>query len=299
MEYKDYYKILGVAKNASEKEIKGAYRKLARKHHPDVNPGNREAEARFKEINEAYEVLGDKEKRKRYDALGANWEAYGRGAGPGQPWPGGVRVEYEDLGGAGGFSDFFRTFFGGGLGGFGGFGGGEEAFAPASDAEGEVELTLAEVFRGTTREVAVGGSKRRVEVKIPPGVREGSRVRVAGEGGKGAGGRRGDLYLRVRIAPDPMFERKGDDLQTTVHVPLTSAVLGGEAQVRTLEGPVGIKIPAGTPVGQVFRLRGHGLPKLGARGERGDMLATLAVDLPRRLTDRQKELFEELRKSGT
>jgi len=137
-----------------------------------------------------------------------------------------------------------------------------------------------------------------VEVKIPPGVREGSRVRVAGEGGKGAGGRRGDLYLRVRIAPDPTFERKGDDLQTTVHVPLTSAVLGGEAQVTTLEGPVGIRIPAGTPAGQVFRLRGHGLPKLGARGERGDMLATLAVDLPRRLTERQKELFEELRRSG-
>ena len=299
MEYKDYYKILGVAKGASEKEIKAAYRKLARKHHPDVNPGNKEAEARFKEINEANEVLGDKEKRKRYDELGANWDAFGRGAGPGRGWPGGVRVEYEDLGGAGGFSDFFRTFFGGGLGGFGGFGGGGEEFAPATDAEGEVELTLAEVFRGTTREVAVGGSKRRVEVKIPAGVREGSRVRVAGEGGKGAGGRRGDLYLRVRIAPDPTFERKGDDLQTTVHVPLTSAVLGGEAQVRTLEGPVGIKIPAGTPVGQVFRLRGHGLPKLGARGERGDMLATLAVDLPRRLTDRQKELFEELRRSGT
>jgi curved DNA-binding protein len=301
MEYKDYYRILGVAKSATEKEIKGAYRKLARKHHPDVNPGNKAAEARFKEINEAYEVLGDKEKRKRYDELGANWDAFGRGAGPGRPWPGGVRVEYEDLGGGGGFSDFFRTFFGGGLGGFGGFpgGGGEEAFTPASDAEGEVELTLAEVFRGTTREVAVGGSRRRVEVKIPPGVREGSRVRVAGEGGKGAGGRRGDLYLRVRIAPDPIFERKGDDLQTTVRVPLTSAVLGGEAQVRTLDGAVGIKIPAGTPAGQVFRLRGHGLPRLGTRGERGDLLATLAVELPRTLTARQRELFEELRRSGT
>jgi curved DNA-binding protein len=299
MEYKDYYRILGVAKGASEKEVKAAYRKLARKHHPDVNPGNKEAEARFKEINEAYEVLGDKEKRKRYDELGANWNAFSRGGQQGQPWPEGrVRVDFEDLGGAGGFSDFFRAFFGGG-GGFGGFEGGEEVFHPATDAEGDVELTLAEVFRGTTREVAVGGARRRVEVKIPPGVREGSRVRVAGEGGKGAGGRRGDLYLRVRIAPDPTFERKGDDLLTTVRVPLTSAVLGGEAQVRTLEGPVGIKIPAGTPAGQVFRLRGHGLPKLGARGERGDMLATLAVDLPRRLTDRQKELFEELRGSGT
>jgi curved DNA-binding protein len=305
MEYKDYYRVLGVAKTATEKEIKAAYRKLARKHHPDVNPGNKGAEAKFKEINEAYEVLGDKEKRKRYDELGANWEAYGRAAGPrgARGWPGGgVRVEFEDLGGGGGFSDFFRTFFGGGggFGGFGGFPGGErgEEVLPGADAEGDVELTLGEVLKGTTREVSVRGSKRRVEVKIPPGVREGSRVRVAGEGGKGSGGRRGDLYLRVRIAPDPTFERKGDDLQTTVRVPLTSAVLGGEAQVRTLEGPVGIKIPPGTPVGQTFRLRGHGLPKLGSRGERGDLLATLQVELPRTLSARQRELFEELRRSG-
>jgi curved DNA-binding protein len=296
MEYKDYYKILGVAKTASDKEIKAAYRKLARKHHPDVNPGNKEAEARFKEINEANEVLGDKDKRKRYDALGANWDAFGRGAPQGRRWPGGgVRVDFEDLGGAGGFSDFFRTFFGGG----GGFGGGEEAFTPASDAEGDVDLTLAEVFRGTTREVSLGGPRRRVEVKIPPGVRDGSRVRVAGEGGRGGGGRRGDLYLRVRIAPDPTFERKGDDLQTTLRAPLTAAVLGGEAQVPTLEGSVGIKIPPGTPAGQVFRLRGQGLPRLGSPGERGDLLATLAVELPRTLTARQRELFEELRKSGT
>ena len=300
MEYKDYYKILGVAKTASDKEIKAAYRKLARKHHPDVNAGNKEAEARFKEINEANEVLGDKEKRKRYDELGANWNAFGHGAPQGRPWPGGgTRIEFEDLGGAGGFSDFFRTFFSGGGGGFGGFEGGEEAFSPGSDAEGEVDLTLAEVFRGTTREVGVGGTRRRVEVKIPPGVRDGSRVRVAGEGGRGAGGRRGDLYLRVRVAPDPTFERKGDDLQTTLRAPLTAAVLGGEAQVPTLEGSVGIKIPAGTPAGQVFRLRGHGLPKLGTPGERGDLLATLAVELPRTVTDRQRELFEELRKSGT
>jgi curved DNA-binding protein len=299
MEYKDYYKILGVPKTATEKEIKAAYRKLARKHHPDVNQGNKDAEARFKEINEANEVLGDKEKRQRYDELGANWNTVGREGPQGRGWPGGgVRVEFEDLGGGGGFSDFFRTFFSGGGGGFGGFEGGEEAFSPASDAEGEVDLTLAEVFRGTTREVSVGGTRRRVEVKIPPGVRDGSRVRVAGEGGRGSGGRRGDLYLRVRVAPDPVFERKGDDLQTTLRAPLTAAVLGGEAQVPTLEGTVGIKIPAGTPAGQVFRLRGHGLPKLGARGERGDLLATLAVELPRTLTEKQRELFEELRKSG-
>jgi curved DNA-binding protein len=314
MEYKDYYKILGVSKSASEKEIKAAYRRLARKHHPDVNPGNKEAEARFKEVNEAYEVVGDKEKRKRYDELGANWNAFGRsagGPGAGAGWPGGgVRIDFEDLGGSG-FSDFFKTFFGGaaGFGGgspFGGaspFGGGagfggEDAQRGASDAEGEVELTLSEVLHGTTREVAMEGSKRRVEVKIPPGVRDGSRVRVAGEGGRSAGGRRGDLYLRVRIAPDPTFERRGDDLATAVRVPLTAAVLGGEAQVTTLEGPVGIKVPAGTPAGQVFRLRGHGLPRLGEKGARGDLLATLAVELPRSLTPRQKELFEELQRSG-
>jgi curved DNA-binding protein len=311
MEYKDYYKTLGVPKAASQKEIKAAYRKLAHRYHPDKNPGNKEAEARFKEINEAHEVLGDPDKRKRYDELGANWDRYSRGApGPGSGpgaggWPGGgVRIDFEDLGGgAGGFSDFFRMFFGGGAGGFGGgfpgFGGDEE-ISPPSDAELEVDLTLAEVLRGTTREVAVGGpaSRRRVEVKIPPGVREGARVRVAGEGGRGSGGRRGDLYLRVRIAPDPAFERKGDDLATSVHVPVTTAVLGGEAEVPTLDGPVGIKIPPGTPAGQVFRLRGHGLPRLEARGTRGDLLATLAVDLPRRLSARQEELFQELRRSG-
>jgi len=316
MQYKDYYETLGVARKATAKEIKAAYRKLARKYHPDVNPGDAKAEASFKEVNEAYEVLGDAEKRKRYDELGANWEAYSRmppgGAGG---WPGGgVRVDFEDIGG-GGFSDFFKTFFGGGFrtGGFGGagtggFGGGFEGFQDAgevfghtADAEGEVTLTLDEVFRGTSREVSVDGQakgRRRVEVKIPPGVRDGSRVRVAGEGGQGSRGRRGDLYLRVKVAPDSRFERRGDDLATVVRVPLTTAVLGGEAEVPTLDGPIGIKIPAGSPAGRVFRLRGHGLPQLGGGGRRGDVLATLAVDLPGTLSKRQKELFEELRKGG-
>ncbi len=316
MEYRDYYRVLGVPKTATAKDIKAAYRKLARKHHPDVNPGNKAAESRFKEVNEAYEVLGDPEKRKRYDTLGENWDSY-RGSAPGAGgWPGGVHVEYEDLGGASGFSDFFRTFFGGGFrgaasggGGFAGFPGGFSGGFPggfggahaapeALDAEGEVELSLEEVLKGTTREVRVGGGKRRVEVRIPPGVREGSRVRVAGEGGSGSAGRRGDLYLRVRIAADPRFERRGDDLATTFHVPLTTAVLGGEAQVPALDGPVGIKIPAETPAGRVFRLRGQGLPLQGEKGSRGDLLATLAIDLPRRLTARQKELFERLRESG-
>ncbi len=299
MEYKDYYKVLGVPKGASEKEIKAAYRKLARKFHPDVNSGNKDAEARFKEIGEAYDVLSDKDKRKRYDTLGENWQAFGQRGAPG--WPGaggrGVRIDLEDLGGAGGFSEFFRTFFGGGGAGHGGGFAADEI--PASDAEAEVDLTLGEVLRGTTREVQLQGSRRRVEVRIPAGVREGSRVRVAGEGGRGAGGRKGDLYLRVRVAPDPAFERRGDDLATTVRVPLTAAVLGGEAQVPTLDGTIGIKIPAGTPAGQVFRLRGHGLPRLGEKDARGDLLATLAVELPRSLTSEQKELFEGLRRTGT
>lgn len=303
MDYKDYYKTLGVAKGATAKEIKAAYRKLARKFHPDVNPGNAKAEARFKEVNEAYEVLSDPEKRRRYDQLGANWNAVrpeGRGAAA---WPGGgggVRVDFGDLGGSGGFSDFFKTFFGGG--GFGGFSteGGEDPFAGGTDVEGQIELTLPELLKGTTRGVSLDGvgQKRRVDVKIPAGVRDGQRIRVAGEGGAGPGGKRGDLYLRVHVAPDPAFERKGDALQTTVRVPLTIAVLGGEAQVKTLEGPVGIKIPAGTQPGQTFRLRGHGLPRLEAGGGRGDLLATLAVDLPKKLTPRQKELFEELRELG-
>ena len=288
MEYKDYYKTLGIPRTASEKEIKAAYRKLARKHHPDMNPGSKQSEARFKEINEANDVLSDPEKRRRYDQLGANWDAFrGTAAGGPSPWPEGFHVETEGFGGAagpGGFSDFFRTFFGGGF----------EDFAKSTAAHGAgaerdypVDLTLEEVFHGATRTLEIGGRRgRRVEVKIPAGVREGTRVRA------------GDVHLRVRLAPHPRFERKGDDLQTTVRAPLTTVVLGGEVVVPTLDGSVGIKVPAGTPAGRVFRLRGHGLPRLEHHGTRGDLLATLAVDLPKDLSKRERELFEELRKLG-
>ena len=302
MEYKDYYKILGVAKTATEKEIKAAYRKLARKHHPDVNPGNKEAESRFKEINEAYEVLGDKEKRKRYDELGANWDAFGRQGAAGTVLArrrGAGRLRGPRRGGRllGLLPDVLqrrrrglrrvRAAA-------------RRRSAPASDAEGEVDLTLAEVFRGTTREVRLGSPRRQVEVKIPPGVRDGSRVRVAGEGGRGAGrASRATSTSGSGSRPTRPSSARATTSQTTLRAPLTAAVLGGEAQVPTLEGSVGIKVPAGTPAGQVFRLRGHGLPKLGAPGQRGDLLATLAVELPRTLTARQRELFEELRKSGT
>jgi curved DNA-binding protein len=313
MEYKDYYKILGVPKGATAKDIKAAYRRLARKHHPDVNKGDAKAEARFKEINEANEVLSDPEKRKRYDALGPDWASHFR-PGPASDRSGGVQVDFGDD--EAGFSDFFRTIFGGGFGGVreGGFGGtfrtggggfeeifGRTARPPAGhDLEAPADLTLEEILKGTTRSVRVGEgpSARTVDVKIPAGVREGSRVRAAGEGGGAPEGPRGDLYLRIRILPHAYLERKGDDLQTTITVPLTTAVLGGEVQVPTLDGPVGIKVPAGSPAGRAFRLRGHGLPRLDAGGQRGDLMAVLSVQVPRDLKPREKELFEELKGLG-
>jgi curved DNA-binding protein len=315
VDYKDYYKILGVPRNATEKEIKAAFRKLARKYHPDVNKGDKKAESRFKEINEANAVLSDPEKRSRYDTLGPDFANY-RPPPPGAGARGGARTTVDFGGDAGGFSDFFRTIFGGGFGGGGaesggGYGGFEEIFGRATgrgaprppqgqDVEAEVDLTLDEVLRGTTRTVRLGegADARTVEVKIPPGVRDGARVRASGEGLGAPGGPRGDLYMRVRVSPHPPFERKGDDLHTAVAVPLTTAVLGGEVQVPTLEGPLGIKVPPGSKPGRVFRLRGKGLPRMESPGQRGDVLATLQVDLPGELDPRARELFDELRRLG-
>ncbi len=321
MQYLDYYKVLGVDRKATGKEIKSAYRKLARKYHPDVNKNDPKAEARFKEINEAYEVLSDPGKRERYDQIGPDFANFRPGApagpGGGPTW----NVDADDLGG---FSEFFRTIFGGGGGAGGGrvhvrsgprggvgegWGDLEDLFAqgtrgrgpaPGRDAETAIDLTLEDVLRGATRKIEVQhpDARRTVEVKIPAGVRDGSRVRVAGEGGAGeAGGPRGDLYLRVHVLPHAVFERRGDDLAVTVSVPLTTAVLGGEAQVPTLDGPLGVKVPAGSRPGRVLRLRSHGLPRLEG-GARGDVLATLAIDLPATLGARERELFEELRRLG-
>ena len=328
MEFKDYYSTLGVAKTATEKEVKQAFRKLARKHHPDVNPGDKSAEARFKEINEAYEVLGDPEKRKKYDELGANWRMYEQAREQGQPWPGGSPFGDAgqqggawniNMGGPGGyrtmteeemrdlfgnqdpFSDFFNTFFGGG-------GGAREAgrargrngrSQKGRDIEHGVELTMEEAFHGATRRISIkqGGHARSVDVRIPAGVKDGSRVRAAGEGESGVnGGPAGDLYLRVQTRPHPVFERKGDDLHTKVALPLTTAVLGGEAQVPTMTGSVRLKIPETTQGGQVFRLKGHGMPLVGKPDTRGDLYATVDVQLPRSLTKEQKEHYEALSK---
>ncbi len=326
MDFKDYYSTLGVAKTATEKEIKQAYRKLARKHHPDVNPKDKSAESKFKEINEAYEVLGDPEKRKKYDELGANWRMYEqagaqqgpggfdpRQAGRGRGWNvnvgrGGTyqRVTEDELRDILGdednpFSDFFQTFFGGA----------EDATrrtrgragrAPRAgrDVEHELELGLADAYHGTTRRLAMthDGQARTVDVRIPAGVTDGSRVRVSGEGEHGTGGAKsGDLYLRIRLAAHPQFERKGRDLYTRVAIPLTTAVLGGEAEVKTLAGQsLRLKIPPMTQNGQVFRLKGHGMSTTDKSGEHGDLYATVDVQLPRELTPEQKRLFEELQK---
>lgn len=331
MDFKDYYSTLGVAKTATDKEIKQAFRKLARKHHPDVNPGDKSAEAKFKEINEANEVLGDPAKRKKYDELGANWRMYeqagaaggpgfqGSSAGPQGGWnvhfgggPGGFRTmspeEMRDaFGDADPFSDFFHTFFGGAAGGPGsaepgsrGRGGRGRGPRKGRDLEYDIELGLEDAYRGAMRRLALDheGQARTVDVRIPPGVADGSRVRVPGEGERGTdGAQAGDLYLRIHLTPHPKFDRKGRDVYTHVAVPLTTAVLGGEADVPTLAGKLlRLKIPPTTQNAQVFRLKGHGMPAIGKGDEPGDLYATVDVELPRELTPEQRVHYEALKK---
>lgn len=308
VEYKDYYKILGVDRKADDKTIRSAYRRLARQYHPDVAK-TRDATERFKEVAEAYEVLSDPAKRRRYDALGPDWQAHARsGGGPAD----GFRVEYaQDLGD---FSDFFRTIFGdlgarmgGRRGGgpdlgdlFGGLREGgfrETARAPrrGQDMEGSVEISLEEAFAGTTRTLAleVDGERRQVAVKIPAGVRSGQKVRVAGEGAPGAAGR-GDLYLLVTIAPHRLFERRGDDVHLTLPVTAPEAALGAAVEVPTLRGRVSLKIPPGTSSGRIFRLPGYGMPRLRGGG-RGDQLVTVRIVMPADLTPAERALYDKLK----
>lgn len=327
MASKDYYKILGVSRTASEKDIKQAFRKLARKYHPDVNPNNKEAEAKFKEISEAYDVLHDSQKRKKYDQFGENWQyadQFTQSRSQGAPFEG---FDFSGMGGGGTGGFQFRSETGD-LGGI--F---EELFGRHSrrarpqkgqNLEHPVEITLEEAYSGTSRILSMEAEAacptcngtgltnntacsvcrgrgttpqlKRIEVKVPAGVKTGSRVRLAGKGGAGfAGGPAGDLFLAIKVKPHPVFERKDDDLFVTIDVPLTTAVLGGEAKVPTPRGKeLALKIPPETQNGRSFKLAGQGMPRLGKSGS-GDLFAQVKVVLPTRLRSEEKALFESLR----
>ncbi|MBI3241944.1 MAG: DnaJ domain-containing protein [Chloroflexi bacterium] len=306
MDYKDYYTTLGVSKTASEAELKSAFRKLAKQYHPDKNPGDKKAEEKFKEINEAYEVLGDAAKRAKYDQLGAQYQRYQQYGGDprGFDWSQwaaqggrGQRVDYSDLfGGSGGFSDFFNTIFG--MSGAGTQTRSGRRRAPAQTRQAEeypVDITLEESLHGTQRTLEKG--QRRLEVKIPPGAKAGTKVRVVGEGVPGLNGAPGDLHLVVTLLEHPKFKVRegGPDLQTDVAVDLYTAVLGGQVRVSTLEGnEVLLTVPPESSSGQTMRLRGKGLPVLREPKTRGDLYARLLVQVPKKLSDEEKALFKTL-----
>lgn len=332
VKFRDYYDVLGVAKNASESEIKSAYRKLARKYHPDVNPGDKTAEEKFKEANEAYEVLSDPEKRKRYDALGPNWKA-GEDFRPPPGWEGasfdfgGAADMFggAQAGGAGGFSDFFEALFGGRAGRRAR--GGPGFAMRGGDIEAELELSLEEAHRGGSRGISVQNSEicpecrgagtkdnarpcplcrgagtirrpKTLEVSIPAGVRDNSVIRLAGQGEPGmSGAPAGDLFLRVRLRPHRLFDVTGEnDVQVELPVAPWEAALGGKVMVPTLEGPVEMTIPPGTQAGQRLRLRGQGLNRRG--GGRGDQYAKLKIVNPPTLTPAERELFDKLKNAS-
>jgi curved DNA-binding protein len=302
MEYREYYKILGVDKTASQEAIKKAYRKLAVKYHPDKNKGNKEAENKFKEVAEAYEVLKDPEKRKKYDTLGSNWKQYqaqGNGGGfEGFDFGGqrrGSRVEFEgdinDFFGGGGFSDFFQSFFGGGFTGRRpqpqqpGFKG--------QDYEANLTISLEEAYTGTHRMLEADGNKLRIKIK--PGVIDGQTLRIRQKGGKGVrGGEPGDIYIKVNIAPHNEFERQGNDLHKTLNVDLYTAILGGKARINTLKGDMEINIPEGVENGKKLRLKGLGMPDHDKPAIFGDLYVKINVVLPNKLTNEEKDLFRKL-----
>ena len=310
VQFRDYYETLGVSKTATVDEIRSAFRKLARKYHPDVAKDKKAAEEKFKQINEAYEVLSDPEKRQKYDQLGANWNQPGGFQSPPQWGPqrggsnqwggdGGGGVEFE-FGGTG-FSDFFEAFFGGGRGrsAFGGFGGREATAERGADVEADILVTLEEALHGSTRTVSLRRARsnklENYQVKIPRGVHEGQRIRLAGQGEAGArGGKSGDLFLRVRLAKHPDFSVQGSDLVHETKITPSQAVLGTELKVPTLEGSVRLKIPPGTQGGQQFRLREHGLP--GISGKRGDLYVGVQINIPKKLSEREREIWNQLAK---
>lgn len=298
--YKDYYKTLGVNRDASEKEIKSAYRKLARKYHPDVNPGDKSAEEMFKEISEAYEVLSDKDKRSKYDQYGQYWEQVGQPGAGGQPPPqwdsftfdyGGAGGQgQQDFGGAEGFSDFFEMLFGTRSQGPQAT---HRRHAPTKghNIEAEMEVSLEDAFHGAKKSFSLSG--RKLEVTVPKGVKDGQKIRLAGQGEQGHAGP-GDLLITVKVRPHPVYERKGDDLNVDVPVDYAIAALGGEVQIPTLTGRVTMKVPPKTSGGRVFRLPGQGMPKVKESG-RGNLYAKVRVTIPETMSDAEQNMLEQIK----
>lgn len=321
MEYKDYYKLLGVSRSASKDEISKAFKKLARKYHPDLNPNDPAAEAKFKEINEAYEVLKDEKKRKLYDQFGSNWE-HGQNF---QPPPGYENVNFGGaggFGGGGGFSDFFETIFGGAGGDFrggfqqGGFGGhpgfGGQGFQQrprrGSDSEATYELTLDEAYRGGSKSITlqeqVTGPEgfprmttKTLEVNVPAGIKDGQKIRLAGQGNPGmAGGSKGDLYLKIKLLPHPMFKVKDSDVIYDLALAPWEAALGAKVRVPTLDGAVEMNIPKGIGSGKKMRIKGRGL---GSGVKKGDQYVRIMIQVPQEMGDEEKELWEKLQSVST
>ena len=305
MDYKDYYTLLGVEKTASAEEIKKAFRKLAIKHHPDKNPNNKQAEAKFKEINEANQVLSDPEKRKKYDELGKDWKDYqhqggkqgfdgfkqqqGGTQGRGAPFQYSQGDEFnEDQ-----YSDLFENMFGGRFGSGGGGGARQQRPAKGQDFNAETSITLEEAYSGTSRQIALESGK--LEMKIKPGVKAGQILRLKGKGGKGQnGGQDGDLYITVQVAENTVFQRKEDDLYADIPVDLYTAILGGHTIVKTLRHPIKMVLGKETDNGKVLRLKGMGMPKYDKEGEFGDLYAKVTIVLPKNISSKEMELFKEL-----
>jgi curved DNA-binding protein len=307
MEYKDYYKILGVDKSATQDEIKKAYRKLAMKHHPDRNAGNKSSEEKFKEITEANEVLSDPEKRKKYDTLGANWNQYQHTGGQGfddfftnfgggrrqssgstYEFSGNINDIFGDTGG-GGFSDFFESFFGGGGRGFGGR---NQAQKTAIDVEANLNITLEDAFNGSEKQISVDGKK--IKININPGTKDGQKLRLKGMGrSKTANGEKGDLFLNIHILRHPFYEIKEENLYYNLDIDLFTAVLGGKENIKTLDGKtISINIPEGTESEKILRLKGLGLKN---ESTRADLFVNIHVTVPKDLSKEEKELFKKLK----